>query len=427
MEIKIKKVIYPGKSLAHLDGKTIFADEGLPGELVEVKPLAEKKKFTEAQTIRVIEPSAHRVAPRCSHYRCCSSYQYIDYETQLEIKEAQIKEIFLHTLDQTPDEVVVTPSPVRWGYRNKIRLNIVRRDALTHFAYHLPETHDEFVLADNGCHLASDQVNALLRELLAIIRADDKLGALTEVEVRESSTNKSLLLVLFLNTVTALPAVTKAAGKLPAEFPISGVVCVTTDGGIPQEHLIRGKDSIEETVGGKRFMIGARSFFQVNVPLLETVIAKLKGTLKLTRADVIVDAYCGVGTFGISLADEVAQVIGLEAIPENIAFLRNNIEINGVADFRIFRGPCERHLSQVLRAEIAALILDPPRKGISPLVCNQLLTNPPKRIGYLSCNPATLARDLKLLSSAFNIKDISVYDFFPHTPHIETLVILGRK
>ena len=159
MEIIVEKIVYPGKSIATIQGKTILTDEGIHGETVEVKPLEEKKNYTVAKTIKIINPSKFRITPRCSHYQACSPYQYIDYKTQLAIKESQLKEIF----QDIP--ISIMPSPQILGYRNKIKLSVIWKDKKASLAYHIPESRDKYIQISSCC-LAGENINKFLASFI---------------------------------------------------------------------------------------------------------------------------------------------------------------------------------------------------------------------------------------------------------------------
>ncbi|MFA5388341.1 MAG: hypothetical protein WC312_01120 [Candidatus Omnitrophota bacterium] len=387
MEITIQKIIYPGKSLAVLNNKTILTDEGLPNEIVEAKIVKEKKNYIEAKTVKIIKPSPLRAVPRCGHYKSCGPYQYIDYKAQLSIKESQLKEIF-------PDmPITITPSPEIWGYRNKIRLSVIRKDKRASLAYHAPETQDKFIEWGNECLLVSRNVNGLLVSVIEKINRDN-LDSIEEIEIRESHTTKDTMATAY------------APGKI---------------------ENIQGKPYIEETISGKTFRIGPGSFFQINIPMLDIVLKETRKYLSRDKKEIIADLYCGIGTFGISLSDFAEEIIGIESDPANISFLKGNLKLNKIGNFRIYEGPCEKLFFSAQARGIDTLIVDPPRKGLDNMLCQQILLSPIKKILYLSCNPATLSRDLKILNASYTLKSLKSFDFFPHTPHIETLAFLEKK
>ena len=386
MKITIEKIIYPGKSMGINKDKTILTDEGIPGEIIEVKPVREKKNYIEAKTVKIITPSSARITPRCSHYQACGPYQYIDYKTQLAIKESQLKEMF-------PDiSISVIPSTEIWGYRNKIKLSIIWKDKKASLAYHIPESRDKFIQIDS-CNLVSKNINNLLASFLKTINKEN-LSSIKEIEVRESYATKKLILTIY-----------------------------------PPVKIEKNQSSpyIEEAISGKTFRIGPESFFQINVPMLELVIEKMKKSIILDKKEILADLYCGIGTFGIALSQFAEKVIGIESEPANISFLKSNLKLNNIENFRLYEGSCEKLFPAMLNSDIATLIVDPPRKGLENMLCQNILLSSIKKILYLSCNPSTLSRDLKILSRSYVLKILYLFDFFPQTPHIETLAILEKN
>lgn len=395
MKIKIEKIIYPGKSLGLSGNKTILTNEGLPGETVEVKPFKEKKNYIEAKTVKIVAPSPHRTMPRCSHYQACSPYQYINYKTQVAIKELQLKEIFPNT------PIIAIASPQIWGYRNKIKLTVRWENRKAGLAYHVSQSRDKFIQIDSCC-LVSENVNKLLASFIEIVNKEH-LDFIKEIEVRESYSTKELMF--------AIQSSEKSENNLYALFSKFNV----------------RNTYIEETVLEKTFRIGPESFFQINAPMLEIALKEMQKYIQLDKKEIIADLYCGIGTFGIALSQFAKEVIGIESNPSNISFLKSNLKLNKIENFKLYEGSCERLFPSILISNIGTLILDPPRKGLDNMLCQNILLSSIKKIIYLSCNPVTLSRDLKILNRSYIIKTIFLLDFFPHTPHIETLTILEKK
>ena len=390
MEIKIEKIIYPGKSLGFSENKTILTNEGIPGEIVEVTPLEEKKNYIEAKTVRIITPSNARTTPRCSHYQACSPYQYIDYKTQLAIKESQLREIFPYA------NIITTPSPEIWGYRNKIRLNIIWKDKRAFLAYHIPESRDMFAHIDS-CNLVSENVNKFLASFIELVNKE-KMDLIKEIGVRESRGQACLSPTVKDLMLTIYPPACRGGFET--------------------------RPYIEEIVTEKTFRIGPESFFQINIPMLEAALKEIKKYLNPEKKETIADLYCGIGTFGIAFSQYAKEIIGIESSPNNISFLKSNLKLNNINNFKLYEGDCEKLFPPLMTKGIDILILDPPRKGLDNMLCQNILLSSIKKILYLSCNPATLSRDLKILSQRYAIKTLHMFDFFPQTPHIETLAIL---
>jgi len=399
-----------------------MTDEGIPGEVVEVEVLKEKKNYTEAKTLKVLESSPHRKEPRCGHYKTCSPYQYIDYELQAMIKKEQVSEMLSHNLKLTGIDPVFRPSPDKWHYRNKIHLHIIRTATSANAAYHVPGTHDEFIRVTE-CFLVSETVNSLIKSVVEIISSGG-IDFVEEIEIREKSTRDKILLIMYGNRKTDTDALRESFKPLGNAYPLCGIVYINRRR--RQSHIVSGSDFLEENIDGLKFFIGARSFFQINIPALEILIKDMKKLAFPGEVKTLADFYCGVGTFGMLLASKVSHVIGVEPSGDNTFFLKKNILANNIKNFSIHKGTSEQWAGRILKEKIDLVILDPPRVGLTDTVARALSGKPVPHLAYISCNPSTLMRDLKILLGSYKLKHIYIYDFFPHTPHIETLAVLER-
>ena len=424
LTLKIEKIVYPGRRLALDQGKVVFADRGLPGETVELEVLKDRKTFAEARTVRIVTSSPARVEPRCGHFLACSPYQDMDYGAQLAVKKAQVEEIIGRELKLKPDGLSVIPSPEVWGYRNRIRLRVLWEDGKARTFYHEPGEETAFLPVDR-CYLVSDRVNDLLAELVAFLGREE-WEAVSGLEIRESRSRARSLVIFHLESASRVEEMAGKLSDLHHRFPLSGIVALVKDGDRIREETLGGVARVEETVHGIVYRIGARSFFQANASILEKVFEDMKEAVREVPEPTIVDLYTGLGTFGIFLAAGAREVFGVEPEPANIRYLKRNIELNKAGNFAICEGTSEQWLPQLLEREIGVVILDPPRKGADPGMLADLAASDVPLVLYLSCNPTTLARDLKILLPAYEIRGMKIYDFFPHTPHIETLVVLGR-
>jgi 23S rRNA (uracil-5-)-methyltransferase RumA len=425
MRVSVEKIIYPGKSLSKIGGRVVLSDEGLPGEMIEVTPLKEKKSYIEAETKKILNASPHRVAFRCSHYKTCSPYQYIEYPFQLEIKKSQVREMLSHSLKIDLGDIVVKPSPKIWGYRNRVRFRIIRENDTPFLAYHQPGFEQEFVKVEE-CHLISERMNSFLKEILEIIRAK-RLKGIKEVELRESASNGQMIFSFHVDYSKSMKELPGLLSPLKSKFPLKGVVCLIKNKKSLEEVVLDGENFIEEKVGENIFHLGPQSFFQINIDLLREFIEDLKKIIPLSGKETIADLYCGVGTFGITLAQKAKEVIGVESSAENIRFLKKNLALNHAENFRVCEGLSDEWMPRILKRRMDVLIFDPPRKGLDGRIVDSLVQNPVPLVIYISCNPSTLIRDLKLLLSRYELKDLRLYDFFPHTPHIETCTLLEKK
>jgi 23S rRNA (uracil1939-C5)-methyltransferase len=423
--LKIEKIVYPGRRLALDQGKVVFTDRGLPGETVDVEIVRDRKTFAEGRTVRIIEKSAARVEPRCGHFLACSPYQDMDYDAQLAAKKAQVEEIVGRELKIKLDALTVTPSPEIWGYRNRIRLRILWGDGKARAYYHEPGEETAFLPVER-CYLVSDRTNDLVAELVGFINKEE-WEAVSELEVRESRARGRLLAVFHLESASRVEEMAGKMAGLHHRFPLSGIVGLVKDRNRVHDETLGGVARLEENVGGIAYRIGARSFFQVNVGILEKVFCDLKEAVRDFSGAGIADLYSGLGTFGLFLAGDAREVFGVEPDPANLSFLKKNMALNRAGNFTVCEGTSEEWLPSLLERDIGVVILDPPRKGVDPGMLRELAARSVPLVLYLSCNPTTLARDLKILLPVYDIKDLKVYDFFPHTPHIEALAVLTNR
>jgi 23S rRNA (uracil-5-)-methyltransferase RumA len=425
MQIRIEKIVYPGRRLGLLEGKVVFTDRGLPGETVEVELFKDRRSYAEARTLRIVEPSPARVEPRCAHFLACSPYQDMDYGLEVEVKRTQVSEILSRELRRPFGSLTMTPSPEVWGYRNKIGLRVLREDGVARFVYYEPGEQASFVAVDT-CYLVSDRTNDLLGRIIGLVNSVP-LATVDGIEVRTSRASGESLVLCDLAAESGTEDVAAALGGLKRECGLVGAVASIYDGKRFRDERLFGRDFIEERAGGLTFRIGARSFFQTNVGILDRVFADVAAALAPLNEAVVADLYCGLGTFGMSLARNVREVFGVEPEAGNIDFLKKNLALNGIGNFAVCEGTAEEWLPEILEREPDIVILDPPRRGVDPAIVRGLVAEPVPRLLYLSCNPTTLARDLKGLVEAYAIAGVRVYDFFPHTPHIETLAVLEQR
>ncbi|MCX6561584.1 MAG: 23S rRNA (uracil(1939)-C(5))-methyltransferase RlmD [Candidatus Aminicenantes bacterium] len=419
--LEIRKVVYPGRSLGYLDGKTCFTDEGLPGETVDVERLKDKPDLIEARTVGIRVRSARRVEPRCDHYSACSPYQIADYPLQLDLKAGQLKELLAGLETDGKKDIGIEPSPLVWEYRNKARFRILWTAAGPVPAYNRPGRRDSFVPA-LGCRLLLPAVRETVARAVAAARP--LRSCLEDVEVKASSTTGEILVVLHGRSAPKPKEVDPLLSAVLENPRIVGIVSLTTRGGNLEERVLWGRRFLDDAFGGAPVRIGPLSFFQVNASIQPAVLAEMRGVLKGRKARTLADLYCGVGAFGLALLPEVETVYAVESEPEAVSFLKINAARTGSPRFTICDGTAEEWLDWILDRKVDAVIVDPPRKGLDETVLNGLIARPVPALIYLSCNPSTLARDLRRLLPAYRVVSLRGYDFFPQTPHIETLAVL---
>lgn len=382
--VTLTDVAFGGDCIARIDNQIVFASYGIPGEEVVVELSQSKRDYLRGRVAEVIAPSPARIQPKCPLFGQCGGcrWQHIDYPTQTEMKRRIVADQ-LRRIGGFGDDVIVNPTLQAedpWNYRNHARFS-VRRGQLGFTI----EGSRRFLEVDE-CHIMHPAINEVLASLKGKLRQ-----RLHQVAVRYGVNTGHLL----VNPTIKLEGLALATG---------------------QEYL-------EEELLGRRFRVAAASFFQVNTPQAERMVRYVLDQLKLGQQDVLVDVYCGVGTFGLLAAEKVARVIGVE---DSAAALRDaSFNAQDLENVTFIKGAAEDVLG-TLRERIDAAIIDPPRTGCKPEVIEALRRMQPGKILYVSCDPATLARDLKGLcdDGRYRITDIQPIDMFPQTYHIETVVTL---
>jgi len=429
MELRIEKIVYPGRALGLHERQVVFTDEGLPGELVSVKILAKRKNFLEAKTVEILEPVPDRIEPRCSHYRACSPYQIMTYELETKIKSAQLAEILTRFKipysqggDKWPDLV---PSPQIYGYRNKIKLAVVWGNPKPFLAYHEPGSQTDLLPVEN-CALVSSDVNFLLSAFKELIETSP-LPAISQIEIRQSFSSRALLAILYSeNKLGLTEAARRWLPRLSAQPGLTGVAGLLPGHPAARPISIYGQLYLEEKFEKLSLRSGPKCFFQVNLPQLVKVADELRTWLKESKPARLLDLYAGVGTFSFFLSDLAAEVLAVESEPANIFYFKENLRLNQATNIKLVAGRVEQRLNEITAFEPQAAIVDPPRKGLEPELIATLKKIPLRSIFYLSCDPATLARDLNRLHPEYQLRSLRAFDFFPRTPHLEVLTRLER-
>ena len=420
MRMRVDKIIYTGKSLGRVEGKVVMADEGIPGETIEVSPVRSKKNYVEAKTDAVIEAAPGRIRPRCGHYRTCSPYQYMEYGLQLKIKSGQAEEALSHHLKIRHEGITIRPSPQVWHYRNRARFRLVYSTTGLTPAYHDQGPGNRLTEIDE-CFLVSQGLTALLKDLMTIL-TERKIGYAREVTVRENSDRTEQL--MFLRGDEPLAYAEGMFRELTEKHPLAGLVYAAGSG---EGHAVtKGMGHITETAAGKTFLLGAESFFQVNTPALELMIRDIEDVLAGRRIGHMADLYAGTGLFSIVFSSMAGRVTGIELERENTAYFRKNAEINKAGNVSVREGDCYTRPDKFVPEKADVVFVDPPRRGIGPGMCKALLSRRPGMILYVSCELSTLVRDLQSLLGQYGLRQFFVYDFFPHTTHMEALAVLER-
>jgi len=406
-KLHLTDVAHGGDTLGRHEGKVVFVPYAMPGEEVLVEIVEDKGRYARAELVEILSPSPHRVEPPCPHFgpgKCGGcQWQHIAYQAQLDFKAAVVGDQLarLGRLPEIPVKPTI-PSVSPWHYRNHVQFTVDDDGRLGFVA-----TDGRRVEPIEVCYL----LHPLLEELFAAL--DLELPGLVRLSLR-AGVNTGHQMIIFETRDDEPPA-------LESDLPVSCVLLLSD--GTPVNLI--GSNHITEEVAGRRFRISAASFFQVNTAAAEELVGVVGEYLAPAGDEVLLDAYCGVGTFALSLADKVGQVIGLEEAASAVEDARLNA--GGLASVEFIEGSVEAVLPQLDR-RIDLAVLDPPRQGCKPEALTALIELAPRRVVYVSCDPATLARDArKLAEGGYHLVEVQPVDMFPQTYHVESVALFGRS
>ena len=456
--IEITGVAAEGKSIARVDDMVVFIPYGAPGDVVNIKLDKKKRSYAEAHIVDMVKPSPDRVTPTCEHFGVCGGckWQHIPYESQLRYKRDQVVDALTRIAKVEIPEVNPTlGSKETFCYRNKLEYTfsckcwitfedlrsgreIANRNAL---GFHIPGAFDK-VLDIKKCWLQDDLSNRirLFVRQYALAKGYEfydikaQQGLMRTLMVRIASTGEVMLIVVFARPEQE--KIDDLMGAIAAEFPeitsLLYVVNQKVNDTIADQEVItyRGRDYINEEMEGLQFRIGPKSFYQTNSLQAYELYKVARRMACLKPDDLVYDLYTGTGTIANFVARQVKKVVGIEYVPEAIADAKLNSEVNGIDNTIFFAGDMKDVLTDGFIAEHGrpdVMIIDPPRAGMHEDVVNVILNARPERIVYVSCNPATQARDLALMDSLYRVEEVQPVDMFPHTHHVENVVRMTRR
>jgi 23S rRNA (uracil1939-C5)-methyltransferase len=432
LEISIRSLGSSGEGVGAYDGVVGFVEGALPGETVRVRVTTAKKNYFKADLLKVLDPSPDRVTPICPVFGRCGGCQlmHLSYDKQLQVKTSQVEDA-LQRIGGFADLKIspCTPSPNPLYYRNKIQLPVAYSQEGLIIGLYARGSHDIIPVEKCYIHCATgekvfDSAQKILREM-----AKPSRGELRHLLIRTAIHENAVLLVL-VTTGIEKGWLQEVAEKIMSSNPeVKGVVENVnrrTDNVIlgTEYKLISGVATIEETLCGLRFRLSPHAFFQVNTPQVENLYRAAIGMCDLAGNETVVDAYCGVGTMALLAASSARAVVGIEYVADAIRDARYNAELNNIKNAQFEVGAAEDLLKTIPKMDV--VLLNPPRKGCDEKLLETVLKKLPRIVVYVSCNPATLARDLKTLSSKYQVEEVKPFDMFPQTSHVETVVKLRR-
>jgi 23S rRNA (uracil1939-C5)-methyltransferase len=443
LELHVDSLAYGGNGVARLNGFVVFVRRGLPGDTVRARATKVKRSHAEALAIDLIEPSAARVEAPCAHYPACGGCRFQDlaYDAQLEAKQEQVRDALrrIGGLAEPPLEPIV-PAESEFFYRNKLEYSFTQMPAGPALGFHRAGRWDE-VLEIEKCWLTTDLGNGIRNavrdwareERLEAYDQAEQTGYLRHLVVREGRNTGQALLELvtaagerfdrdhFVETLRRFPEVRSihwAVNETPAE--------VTN---LPTT-LLWGDEAIEEELCGLRFRVRPNAFLQTNTAMAERLYELAGEVAGLTGGESVWDLYCGIGAIGLSLASRALTVWGVDASEESIACALENADLNGITNAAFFAGDTADSLAELRdrAGDPDVVVVDPPRAGLSNKAVRRLGRIEAPRIVYVSCNPTTLASNVKDLQAewGYTLRRARPVDMFPHTPHIETVALLER-
>lgn len=451
IELEIPQIAFGGKGLCRVDGMAVFVDQAVPQDRVKARIIKKKKNYAEARVIDLLEPSPFRIEAPCSYSGICGGckWQFLSYEQQLIYKQQHVKEALEHIgLIKDPLVHATIGSQQQFGYRNKMEFSCAERrwllpeelgcddvDNGMALGLHVPGTFYK-VLDIDACLLQPDLGNHILSDVRAYIKNSSlpiyglrshqgfwrflvlrhsKAMDHWMVNIVTSSENPEqvqpladMLIEKYENVVSVINNITaRKSGVAVGEYEI----------------LLAGDSVIVDRIGPYEYELSANSFFQTNTRGATLLYDTAKQYAGLTGNETVLDLYCGAGTIAIYVADDAKEVIGMEVVDSAIIDAQRNCLRNHIHNCRFVSGDVRFTLAQ-LDCRPDVMIIDPPRVGMHQDVVGQVLSMAPEKIVYVSCNPATLARDVNLLKDAYQVIEVQPVDMFPHTYHIESVAKL---
>ena len=450
-----------GKALARVNELVVFVPFAVPGDVVDLQVRRKKHSYCEAEIVRFIKYSERRVKPFCQHFGICGGckWQNIPYDEQLRMKQKQVYDQLTRIGKvNLPEFNQILGSVKTQGYRNKLEFGCSNRRWLTQdeiasgsdftqmnaVGFHITGAFDK-ILPIEKCWLMDDLQNKIRNAIRDYAYEHDMVfydirkqcGLLRDIMVRNSDTGEWMVLIQFHYEKDEDEVIAKNLLQHIADsFPeITSLLYVNNQKGNDTFNdlnieVFKGNDYIYETMDGLTFKVGAKSFYQTNTKQAYHLYSVVRNFANLTGNELVYDLYTGTGTIANFVSRYAKRVIGIEYVPEAIEDAKINSEINNISNTLFFAGDMKDILTESFISENGTpdiIITDPPRAGMHPDVVQTIIKTAPKRIVYVSCNPATQARDLSLLDNLYEVVAVQPVDMFPHTPHVENVVLLNRR
>lgn len=450
-----------GKALARVDDKVVFVPYVVPGDVVDLQVKRKKNAYMEAAAVKFHEYSPLRTEPVCRHYGVCGGckWQCLQYSEQLKAKQQQVYDNLTRIGKvELPEFMPILGSRNIYHYRNKLEFGFsnkrwltdeevkqdVKYDVMDAVGFHITGAFDK-ILDITECYLMDDINNQIRNDIrqyalahgLEFYDLRQNKGLLRSLMIRTSNTDELMLLVQFrIDTPEEQQQADALMAHLSETFPqITSLLYVDNHKandtfGDQEVHIVKGKDYIYEQMEDLRFKVGPKSFYQTNTEQAYELYKVARTFAGLMGEELVYDLYTGTGTIANFVAKQARQVIGIEYVPEAIEDAKVNSQINDIGNTLFFAGDMKDILNKdfiEVHGRPDVIITDPPRAGMHQDVIDTILFAAPRRIVYVSCNPATQARDLQLLDADYQVVRVQPVDMFPHTQHVENVVLLERR
>ena len=456
-KIEIKKIAAEGKAIAYIDDKVLFVPNTVPGDIVDVQVTRKRKSFLEGCVTRIHQASPLRIQPECTHFGICGGckWQNLPYEKQLEFKQQEI----IDNLQRIGKVKLKNVHPIigsqqQLFYRNKLEFTFSNKRFLTReeigqtgdiertpaLGFHVPGLFDK-VVDINHCYLQgspSNEIRNFIRQFglthgLSFYDIRQQQGFLRTLIIRTASTGEVMVIIAFGHEDNAQRVALLEALKenFPQLTSLMYVINEKLNDSLTDQEIIcyHGRDHIFEEMEGLKFKIGPKSFYQTNSEQAYNLYCATRKLSGLTGNETVYDLYTGTGTIANFIARKARKVIGIEYVPEAIEDARVNSAINDITNTLFYAGDMKDVLNTTFIEQHGhpdIIITDPPRAGMHPDVVKTILQASPERIVYVSCNSATQARDLQLMDACYQVEAVQPVDMFPHTHHVENIVLLTR-
>jgi 23S rRNA (uracil1939-C5)-methyltransferase len=444
-KITIEDMGAEGEGIGKLDGFTWFVKDALIGDVVEAKVMKLKKNYGYARLVEVIEPSPYRTTPKCEFHKQCGGCQIqaLDYKQQLIYKKNKVKNNLKRIGNFDDIEVLpVIGMEEPYYYRNKAQFPIGQdKDGNIITGFYAGRTHS--IIANTKCYLGLDVNEVILNKLIKFMtenhitayNEETNQGLVRHALIRVGFTTKEIMVCIVING-DKLPHSEKLVESLQE---IEGMTSISINVNKKNTNVILGttvktlwgQDFITDYIGNVKYQISPLSFYQVNPEQTRKLYETALGYADLTGNEVVWDLYCGIGTISLFLAQKAKKVMGVEIVPEAIEDAKNNARINGIENAQFYVGKAEEVLPQKYKEDgeyAEVIVVDPPRKGCDETLLNTIVEMKPERVVYVSCDSATLARDLRYLCDrGFEVKKVQPVDMFGHSVHVESVVLLSKQ